>query len=118
MQNNSPRYINLSNGYYFLCTNYGHMAMDCEVFDRYNYHLQIPRSKFAGSQNKFHENFLSKRYMSDESNFDAYETLLGHREALSSHKVLIYDACETLIGHQESLIPTTSLAKRTNHFIG
>jgi len=45
----SSRYVHLFNGYYFLCANYGHMARDCEFFDRYNHYLESPRNKFGGS---------------------------------------------------------------------
>lgn len=44
--NELSRYACSFNDYYFLCTNYGHMARDCEVFGKYNYHPQNPRSKF------------------------------------------------------------------------
>lgn len=33
----SSRYVRLFNGYYFLCANYGHMATDSKVVDKYNY---------------------------------------------------------------------------------
>ena len=33
----SSRYVCLFNGYFFLCAKYGHMARDCEVFDKYNH---------------------------------------------------------------------------------
>ena len=71
---NEPfRYAHLFNGYCFLCANYEHMARDCEVFDKYNHYLQNPRSKFVGSRDKFHDDFVKREYMLDGPNIECFK---------------------------------------------
>ena len=61
--NEPSNYAYLFNGYFLLCANYGHIDRDCEVFDGYNHCHQNPRSKFAGSQDWFHDDFVRREYV-------------------------------------------------------
>ena len=71
---NEPfKYTHLFNGYLLLCANYGHMARECEVFDRYNHYLQNPRSKFEGSRDMFHDDFFIREYMLDGPNTECFK---------------------------------------------
>ena len=67
------RYVRLFNGYCFLCAKYGHMARDYEFFDRNDHYLQNPRSKFAGSRDRFHDDFFKREYMLDEPNIEFFK---------------------------------------------
>ena len=69
----SSRHVRLFNGYFFLSANYGHMARDREVFDRYNHYLQNPRSKFARSQDRFHADFFKREYVLDGPNIECFK---------------------------------------------
>ena len=60
-------------GYCFLCANYGHMAMDCKVFDRQNRYMQNPRSKFTRSRDEFHDDFVRREYVLDGSNIECFK---------------------------------------------
>jgi len=78
----SSRSVGLFNGYYFLCANYGHMARDCEVFDKYNHYLQNPRSLFAGPWDGFHDDFVIREYMLDGPNIEFFKC---HNYGHSAH---------------------------------
>ena len=49
------------------------MARDCEVFDRYNHYLQDPRSKFAGSRDRLHDDFFRREYVLDGPNIECFK---------------------------------------------
>ena len=67
------KYVRLFNGYFFLCANYGHIAKDSEVFDRYNHYMQNPRNKFAGSRDRFHDDFVRREYVLDGPNIECFK---------------------------------------------
>jgi len=49
------------------------MDRDCEFFDRYNNYLQNPRSKFEGSQDRFHDDFAIREYVLDGPNIECFK---------------------------------------------
>ena len=49
------------------------MDRDCEVFDRYNHYLQNPTRNFAGSRDRFHDDFVRREYVLDGPNIECFK---------------------------------------------
>lgn len=65
-QDVSSRYPSLFSGYCFSCTNFGHKACDCKVYEKDDYQInyQYPRSKVVGTQDIYPNGFINIEYMS------------------------------------------------------